>query len=175
MIERSLESATPGMRPWFWLKWEAGRDLTFAVGCSSKPHNPLAAARPDEFTAGLWRHDVGELFIKHAQNERYLEINLGPHGAWWACLFDGYRQAASDPERAPFEPAALVSAVTERSWETRVHVPADYLRATLKFGPGSCANVCFILGPGDGRHHFSWAPLPHDPPDFHHVEDFVPF
>ena len=174
VIARSLESPSPPMQPWFHLEWKPERDLTFAVGCSSRPHNPLAAAHPDTFTSGLWKHDVGELFIKHAKDERYLEINLGPYGAWWACRFASYRKPAGDSELAPFKPVALDSSFNESSWETRLTISQRFLRKALQISPTSRANICFILGPADGRHHFSWAPLSHDPPNFHRVEDFVP-
>ncbi|MFT4640762.1 MAG: hypothetical protein ACI8T1_004094 [Verrucomicrobiales bacterium] len=173
-FERSIESESPPMRPWFEVDWATERDLIFAVGCPNKPHNPRADAHPDTFTSGLWQHDVGELFIKHAEDDRYLEINLGPRGSWWACLLGCYRQPAGDPEQAPFVPKSIASEITETSWETRLTIPAEFLQTALQLGATSRVNVCFILGPADARHHFSWAPLPHDPPDFHHVEDFVP-
>ena len=127
-FERSIESESPPMRPWFEVDWATERDLIFAVGCPNKPHNPRADAHPDTFTSGLWQHDVGELFIKHAEDDRYLEINLGPRGSWWACLLGCYRQPAGDPEQAPFVPKSIASEITETSWETRLTIPAEFLQ-----------------------------------------------
>ena len=143
--------------------------LKFTAGCPSPPSNPIALANAMQFTPELWKHDVGELFIKHTTNDAYLEINLSPHGAWWAALFSGYRSALSSVQ----ELGTVHAKVTADSWETTITVPLSFLRETLDFGETSRANICFILGTKT-RHHFSWAPLPHDPPDFHQVADFVP-
>ncbi len=172
-LTRSLESERPPVTPWFALAITQDA-LRFTVGCESPPHNPLAMAAPGTFTPDLWRHDVGELFLKHASNETYLEINLGPWGAWWACRFQAHRQPAEEKPSRPFIPTALSDKTSPSSWQTALTIPLTYLQDHYAFGPDSCANVCFILGPSEARHHFSAAPLAHDPPDFHQVADFLP-
>ena len=80
----------------------------------------------------------------------------------------GFNSLALPKVKAP------LSSVTAEAWQSSLVLPLDYLEETLGFGEGSKANVCFILGPADARRHFSWAPLPVGPPDFHRVADFVP-
>ena len=172
-LSASLESETPQFTPWFHVEWVPGTDLSFTVGCCINPANPIAESNPNAFTPELWRHDVGELFIKHAANDAYLEINLAPFGAWWASLFSSYRNPIADAATAPFTPVQLDTENTENAWQTSLTVPQDFLREALAFDTASKANVCFILGGPTQRYHFSYASLPHDPPDFHHVTDFV--
>ena len=169
----SLESETPPFSPWFYLGWGPGRDLSFTAGCCKNPNNSIAESNANAFTPELWRHDVGELFIKHATSDVYLEINLAPFGAWWASLFSSYREPITEATSAPFRPVQLVTKTSETSWETSLTVPQDFLQEALAFGATSKGNVCFIFGEPSQRHHFSYAPLPHDPPDYHHVTDFV--
>ncbi len=170
-ITSSLECDSPPVSPWFQLDWGPASDLVFSVGCAASPRNPLAQARPRAFVAGLWQHDVGELFLKHAECDRYLEINLAPHGAWWSCLFQAYREPLDE---SPVPIVDLEATTTDDSWEASLTIPRDCLEDSLAFGGATRANVCFILGPAADRHHFSWADLAHDPPDFHQVADFVP-
>lgn len=172
-LKTSLETTAPPFEPWFRLDWEPNKDLCFTVGCCKNPANSIAKSRLNSFLEQLWKHDVGELFIKHAENDSYLEINLAPYGGWWACLFNGYREAASDPALAPFEPTQLDTETSESAWKTSLTLPLPFLEERLAFGPESLGNVCFILGPPNERHHFSLAPLSHDPPDYHRVADFV--
>ena len=44
-------------------------------------------ARPGEFTEELWMYDTAEFFVADAEGKQYLEFNLCPNGAWWACTF----------------------------------------------------------------------------------------
>jgi hypothetical protein len=173
-ITSSLESDSPPVSPWFHLEGDLASDLVFSVGCAAAPVNPIARAHPRGFVAGLWQHDVGELFLKHAECERYLEINLAPHGAWWSCLFQAYREPLAESKVESLVPVRLEAVTTADTWETSLTISRAFLEEALGFGPRSRANVCFILGPPADRHHFSWASLPHDPPDFHRVADFVP-
>lgn len=162
------------MRPRFRVDWpSAAAPLRLEVGSNPFPGNPIARGRPKQFTEGLWRHDVGELFLRHGEiGSRYLEINLAPGGAWWACLFDGYRNVLR--EGPPFSPDGIEAVLQEDSWTTRLEIPAAFL-AQEGFSPDrSRGNVCFILGPAEDRQHFAWARVPTDPPDFHRVEDWVP-
>ena len=175
LLTTSLESDQPPYTPWYQLDWDPQTGLRFQVGCCKKPDNFIAQSNPKGFTEELWKHDVGELFIKHTNSDAYLEINLAPHAAWWACLFSGYREPASASDSSPFEPVAIQPvSLTSDSWESHITIPSMFLLEHLGFGSDSRMNVCFILGSPNKRHHFSRAHLPHDPPDFHHPSDFVP-
>ena len=170
-ISEALEGDPVVSPPRFRL--EMGSDfLQFTVGCDRPAWNDLAKAKPKTFLANLWKQDVGELFIKAAASDRYLEINLSPYGAWWACVFSDHRK--SDNSIALPKVQSPLSSVQAEAWQSSLVLPLDYLETTLGFGEGSKANVCFILGPADARRHFSWAPLPVGPPNFHRAADFVP-
>ena len=173
VLSASLESQAPPFTPWFHLEWSPEMELNLTVGCCKNPDNPIAKSNINAFTPELWRHDVGELFIRHSASEAYLEINLAPYGAWWACLFSSYRNPITEATEAPFTPVALGAETSKNGWETSLKVPQDFLQEALAFDASSKANVCFILGGPSQRHHFSYADLPHDPPDYHHVADFV--
>lgn len=41
---------------------------------------------------GLWRHTCVELFLATPGNNRYVEFNLSPSGAWNCYQFDDYRE-----------------------------------------------------------------------------------
>ena len=45
----------------------------------------------NQFYEGLWRADCGELWLASSESDRYIEINLGPNGAWWTCVFSSAR------------------------------------------------------------------------------------
>ncbi len=121
------------------------------------------------FIEGLWHHDVVELFIAHPQRRRYLEINLAPNGAHWACLFDAPRQRSSYQPDFPFETHADLS--RPGSWVAAMSLPLDFLRKELDFSDSSPANLTFMLGSATPR-HLSVAGLPGAEPDFHQPAAF---
>ena len=170
-IKTALEGDPVGPPPRFRL--DLGPDfLQFTVGCQRAPWNERAQAKPKTFLAELWKQDVGELFIKAVDSDRYLEINLSPWGAWWACVFSEYRK---QDESAPLpKPPNVIWSVAAEAWQSTIILPLDYLEKNVAFGKSTTANVCFILGPAHARRHFSWATLPVGPPNFHRVADFVP-
>ena len=170
-INRALEGDPIGPSPRFQLL-QSEEYLQFTCGCDRPAWNECGQAKPKTFLANLWKQDLGELFIQSADSERYLEINLSPYAAWWACGFSEHRKA--DAFMKVPKPLHLAAKTEKKSWQSTLVLPMDYLEKMLSFGVGTKANVCFILGPADARRHFSWATLPVGPPDFHRVADFVP-
>lgn len=131
--------------------------------CSVTVSGPVTGQPPPPGPAGrfeeLWRHDVIEVFLLGA-GERYLELELGPHGHYWLLMLHGCRNIVSE-----FEPLGHTWRCGEDRWEVCVRIPCAVLPA------GLCAfNVTTILGPQ--RFHGSYVPLPGDKPDFHQLDCF---
>ncbi len=107
----------------------------------------------------LWRHDVIEVFLL-GDRERYLELELGPHGHWWLLRLEGRRNIVAE-----LEPRAHSCRQEGHRWEASVRLELAALPA------GLCAfNVTTILGPR--RLHGSFVPLPGTKPDFHQLDRF---
>lgn len=87
--------------------------------------HPLA--RPGAFTEELWRYDTAEFFVADAEGKNYLEFNLCPNGAWWACAFCGPRQ----PVPGVTAPAGVetTGSVTPAGWGCTARLPLAYLRS----------------------------------------------
>lgn len=141
------------------------------VSAHGRPARLHPAARPGRFTAGLWQHDVAELFVADPASGRYLEFNLAPNGAWWSCEFTGPRVRAEEVEVAFPEVAAFAELAPDGGWVAAMSVPLDLLRARVGFGEGSVANVTFIVGSPEQR-FLSAADLGGGEPDFHRPEKF---
>lgn len=141
------------------------------VAAHGRPARLHPAARPGRFTAGLWQHDVAELFVADPASGRYLEFNLAPNGAWWSCEFTGPRVRAEAVEVAFPEVAAFAELAPDGGWVAAMSVPLDLLRARVGFGEGSVANVTFIVGSPEQR-FLSAADLGGGEPDFHRPERF---
>ncbi|MCS6899906.1 MAG: hypothetical protein RMJ98_08970 [Myxococcales bacterium] len=130
-----------------------------------------APARCEEgagFREGLWTHDVLELFVPclrttlHAARgePRYLELNLAPSGAWWACLFEGYRIRCP---RQPFPCEVRVwSTRREGSWSAALALPLAPIGISLDLPR---LRFCAILG--EPRRYLIHGISPGGTPDFH--------
>lgn len=78
------------------------------------------------FSTDLWRYHCAEFFLSAPEGAPYMEFNLAPNGAWWACLFTAPRVAAAPaPELAAIRAAG---SVTPQSWEAELRVPLSLLR-----------------------------------------------
>lgn len=91
-------------------------------------------AVPGQFTEKLWMYDVAEFFIA-APGGRYMEFNLCPNGAWWACVFSAPRVA--DAAAAAPQGVQTTGNVTAEGWEASAAVPLAEL-AALGISPDSC-------------------------------------
>ncbi|MDX1680103.1 MAG: hypothetical protein R3242_05155 [Akkermansiaceae bacterium] len=140
--------------------------LVAARDQAAAPH-PKAGA--GDFQAGLWRHDVAELFVAEASGERYLEFNLSPTGAWWLEHFRAPRQAS------PLEvlPQVLThgSPPGRPAWSAALGIPLDWLREIIGWDADSRLNVCLILD-SPGQHFLSACDLGEGEPDFHRPWNF---
>lgn len=127
----------------------------------------LPQARPNEFTPELWRYDVAELFLLDPSSGHYLELNLAPNGAWWACWFTSPRTPKfRQPSFADFVPSHNTNA---NSWQASLTIPLHQLPPldTARY------NVTFILDSPEQRFLTAF-PLGQGEPDFHRPQHFQP-
>jgi hypothetical protein len=113
----------------------------------------------------LWEYEVCELFIADA-GERYLEVELSPHGHHLVLELDGVRRVV----RSGLPISYRVALLSDRP---RYHglalVPLAYLPARA-----SRANAYAIHGVGAERVYCAHRPPGGHVPDFHRLESFVP-
>lgn len=84
-------------------------------------------AQPGVFKEELWMYDTAEFFVADAEGKNYMEFNLCPNGAWWACAFCSPRQplvGAGIPEGVE-----TIGSVTPGGWGCSARVPLAYLRS----------------------------------------------
>ncbi len=132
--------------------------------------HPLA--RPGDFQAGLWQHDVAELFIADPVSGRYFEFNLAPNGAWWSCEFTAPRVREEETDIAMPEVATFSDMAPDGAWVAAMAIPLDLLKARLDFGPESRINVTMILE-SPAQRFLSAADLGDGDPDFHRPHHFA--
>jgi len=108
--------------PLSFLYASSGTEFVFGLS-SSVQLNGLG--KFGEFTEGLWKADVVELFLHDQASESYLELNLSPTGAWWAKKFSSYREGGVD------QPALDIEVVKGPSMllRYRMDAPMDLLVA----------------------------------------------
>jgi hypothetical protein len=114
-------------------------------------------------TDGLWEFEVVELFLLGA-DQRYLEVELGPHGHHLVLQLHGPRRV-----EARGLPLGYTASRVGARWTGRAHVPAAWLPAGL-----AACNAYAIHGTGAGRRHCAAWPVPGPAPDFHRLERFGP-
>lgn len=100
------------------------------------------------FTPELWRQDVAECFLGNPRSGRYIEFNLSPGGAWWACVFTAPR-VPLQPQPSPDSFAVETSvAWFADHWMARMSVPLELL-AGEDIGAGTGTGA----GAGAGPEH----------------------
>jgi hypothetical protein len=112
---------------------------------------------------GLWDFEVVELFLLGAA-DRYLEIELSPHGHHLALVLDGPRNVTQRLPALAFE-----SRIEGDRWSGRATAPAAWLPGGLARG-----NAYAIHGVGAARRHLAAYPPGGDAPDFHRLHTFPP-
>lgn len=127
-------------------------------------HGDPAPHAPPGSTPGLWNYEVVELFL-HAPGDRYLEIELGPHGHHLALRLDGVRNIV--------DPAVPLEFTAERPapdrWRGHARVARDLLPPAL-----ARWNAHAIHGLADARRYLSAHPAGGERPDFHRPEVAAP-
>ena len=112
----------------------------------------------------LWNFEVVELFVLGRSEERYLEVELGPHGHHLVLQLHGRRNIVRKSLPLVFE--------ARRSgprWSGQARVPLDLLPPRPWLG-----NAYAIHGTGPARRYLAWTSVPGDSPDFHRLDRFAP-
>jgi hypothetical protein len=115
-------------------------------------------------TDRLYEFEVVEIFFAAASDpNRYLEVELSPHGHHFVLAFEGVRNAVAKAIQIPY--AARIETLAKR-WSGAAFVPADWLPAGELLG-----NAFAIHHPGAARTFRQAFPFPHEPegaaPNFH--------
>ena len=128
--------------------------------------DPPPAAPPGHLY-GLWDFEVVELFIAcEARPERYLELEVGPHGHFLALSFEQVR--ASDARQLSASGAVSYrSEIRGERWSACLIFPHRWLPPKPWRG---CAFA--IDGVGRERRYFLSSLLPGEMPDFHQPASF---
>jgi hypothetical protein len=146
-------------------------ELLFQAERSSPPHCTMEHSQ-GKFVEGLWEADVAEYFLCEQGSERYLEVNLAPTGAWWWCLFDGYRTRAKTQPLPP-PSVKITSVLTQQGWKAAIALPLIALPITIDPSAPTRFNVTFALTK-PRRQFLTEAPLVKATPDFHLVDQLEP-
>lgn len=149
----------------------ADGDHLWFIASHRQPARIHPQARPGVFQAGLWQHDVAELFLADPVSGRYFEFNLAANGAWWTCEFTAPRVRAEVAEIAMPEVATFSDMAPDGAWLVAMAIPLDLLRARLDFGPETRMNVTMILESPEQK-FVSACDLGGGEPDFHQPERF---
>lgn len=113
-------------------------------------------------TDRLWDYEVVELFLL-GEGQRYLEIELGPHGHYLVLLLRGPRE----PERTDLKIGYQAKLDGDR-WYGRAKIPKQLLPGSK---PRAC-NAYAMHGQGADRRYVAAYPVPGVAPDFHRLEFF---
>jgi hypothetical protein len=142
------------------LDWTvAGAQLTVRVDAPfhADPPPPGAAGR----TERLWQYEAAELFLV-GPDERYFELELGPHGHWLALRLEGVRRVVRDDVAVDY-----AAAISGSRWSGRARVARSGLALPLER-----ANAFAVHGTGTGRRYLTAHPVGGAEPDFHRIHLF---
>ena len=103
-------------------------------------------AQPGQFKEELWKYDTAEFFVADAEGKNYMEFNLCPNGAWWACAFNAPRVR----DAAAGVPVGVITSgdVSATGWSCSARIPLSYLRS-IDIDVASCRLVatCILNSP----------------------------
>lgn len=127
-------------------------------------HGDPAPGGPPGARPGLWEHEVVELFVV-GPDERYLEVELGPHGHHLVLRLEGRRRPVETAL-----PLVFAARIEGARWRGRAEIPGEWLPPR----PWT-ANAFAIHGVGAARRYLCAFPTGGERPDFHRLETFRPF
>jgi RimJ/RimL family protein N-acetyltransferase len=155
-----------------WNGEPLGRDEVVTVTLKTEPdeivisidapfHDDPAPQAPVGSTPRLWEHEVVEVMWL-GEDERYLEVELSPHGHYLNLVLEGVRQVVHQGMVMHYE-----AIIEGKRWRGRARIPTGWL-------PPGCdrLNAYAIHGRGSMRRYLSWRPPGGEAPDFHRLEHF---
>lgn len=128
-------------------------------------------AQPGGFQPELWMYDVAEFFIAAEEGSPYMEVNLCPNGAWWACLFSAARVAT--PGAEPPAGVQAEGSLSAEGWACSIRIPVAELQ---KHGiaPTSCRLAATAILDSPQQIFLTTAPDLSGEPDFHRPHSWEP-
>lgn len=154
-----------------WRLAVEGADLVLRGAVDVKPTRVPGDA-PGRFVEGLWDGDLVEAFLLNPANGFYLELNLAPRGAWWACAHTAPRVRVPGGAQ-PLDGGRTRLVDSEERWDTTLRVPLASMPPELAFDPATTrGNVTICIG--SPQRYLTVADLGGGTPDFHRPECWVP-
>ena len=126
-------------------------------------------ARSGLFVEQLWKYDVAEFFLRDPVTGHYLEFNLSPNGAHWACLFDAPRSPLGELRETG---ATSCGSSGPEGWQAQADLPLGWLKEHLHFGIATRVNATFILN-SPAPQFLTAAWLGGGEPDFHRPDHYL--
>jgi hypothetical protein len=124
-------------------------------------HGDDAPDLPAGKAPGLWNFEVVEVFLLGV-DERYLEVELGPHGHYLVLELAGRRRVVREHTELDYRVRHQ-----DARFFGQAQIPLDWLP------PGADRmNAYAIHGPSGARQHLAWRGAPGERPDFHRLETF---
>lgn len=149
------------LRPSAQLHWQltwTREHLRVQVDAPYQQDPPPAA--PPGSCDGLWEFEVAELFLVGPE-QRYLELELGPHGHYLLLQLDGVRRRAGPPLSLDYR-----AEIQGDRWTGTTLVPLACLP-----NPIVAYNTFAIHG--RPRVYLAHHPVGGEHPDFHRIDNFV--
>ncbi len=141
----------------------ASRDARVHVEIEAPFHDDPRPPGPPGCQPGLYDFEVVELFLL-GEDERYLEVEVGPHGHHWVLALHGRRRIVR--EGIPVDLEVVLDRGLGR-WRAELSFSRDLLPPGL-----ARANAFAIHGVGDARRYLAAHAVPGDGPDFHRLGAF---
>ena len=115
---------------------------------------------PPGLTDKLWEYEVVEVFLVGEDN-RYLEIEMGPHGHYLVLELDGIRNIIAKKE------INYQANILDKHWQGIAEIPKEFIPKGL-----NKINAFAIHGTGENRSYLAWHALPGETVDFHQPHYF---
>ncbi len=147
-----------------------GESLIYRAA-QAAPVTPHPEAKCGEFREELWKYDTAEFFIAAESGSPYVEVNVSPNGAWWACAFCAPRTA----NEQPLNPAGIEASgvVTEQGWQCSIRIPLSNL-AELGITPENCRLAATAILNSPDYIFLTTAEDTSGEPDFHRPHAWPP-
>jgi hypothetical protein len=156
-IEKTWDGAAAGLEERAELELTPG-SACWTIDVRAAFHGDPAPASVAGSCPRLWTYEVVECFLV-GHDQRYLEIELGPHGHYLLIELHGERNIVRQGMSAEYEASIDRQA---HSWRARLALPAELVPA-----PIVALNAFALHGQQEARRHLSFHPLPGVRPNFH--------
>ena len=157
-IRRTWDGIAVGRNEVVSVTMTRDRDV-LAVGVDAPFHDD-----PPPTSADLWHHEVAEVMLAGA-DERYLEVELSPHGQQLVLFLQGERNILRRGDRLDY-----TVDIDGGRWRGVARIPVDWLPVRT-----DRLNTFAMHGTLSERRHLAWKPTGGRHPDFHRLSAFGSF